>query len=137
MCNSQASAIKVSYAGFRNQSELPGLLAAADIFVLPSALETWGLVINEAMCFSLPVITTDRVGAGGDLVHEGKNGYSYPVGDTARLTQHLSTLVSDAPLRRRMGQESLRIISDWSYREDLDVIAASLERLIPISLVRK
>lgn len=120
----------VHFMGFRNQSELPEFLTAADIFVLPSALETWGLVVNEAMCFSLPVICTDRVGAGGDLVHHGENGFVYPVGDVEKLAEHLLTLVQDAPLRRRMGDLSQQMIEKWSYREDIEAIAASLESVI-------
>lgn len=121
----------VYFAGFRNQTELPSFLTAADIFVLPSALETWGLVVNEAMCFSLPVIVTDRVGAGGDLARHGENGYVYPVGDVSALAGHLETLVRDAALRRRMGEESFRIIQRWSYREDLEVIASAVAHVIP------
>ena len=54
---------------------------ACDVFVLPSILlddhqyEAWGLVINEAMAFGKPIITTDAVGAAEDLVKDGYNGY--------------------------------------------------------------
>lgn len=124
----------VHFAGFRNQTELPEFLAAADIFVLPSQLETWGLVINEAMCFGLPVITTDKVGAGGDLVHEGENGFLYPVGDWEALRRHLVTLACSEDLRRRMGARSVEIIRAWSYREDLEAIAAALQQMFPADL---
>jgi glycosyltransferase involved in cell wall biosynthesis len=121
----------VHFAGFRNQSELPEVLTAADVFVLPSKLETWGLVVNEAMCFALPVVVTDKVGAGGDLVRHGVNGFVYPVGDVDALAAHLRQLLADAGLRQRMGIESRGIIRKWSYAEDVDVIAESLERAIP------
>src|SRR5262249_878416 len=45
----------VVFAGFRNQCELAPIYAASDIFVLPARFETWGLVVNEAMLFDLPV----------------------------------------------------------------------------------
>lgn len=121
----------VHFAGFRNQTELPQFLAAADIFVLPSQLETWGLVINEAMCFRLPVITTDRVGAGGDLVHPGENGFLYPVGDLAALEGHLRSLATSSSLRSRMGHRSEEIIRSWSYRENLDALVSVLARMFP------
>lgn len=119
----------VHFAGFQNQSELPRYLAAADVFILPSALETWGLVINEAMCFSLPIITTDRVGAGGDLVHPGENGFLYPVGDVVALSGALRTLVESPELTRRMGERSREIIQTWSYQENLDAIVSALEQV--------
>jgi glycosyltransferase involved in cell wall biosynthesis len=121
----------VHFVGFQNQTELPRFLAAADIFVLPSALETWGLVLNEAMCFSLPVVVTDRVGAGGDLVKPDRNGFLYPVGDVDQLAKHLALLVENPALRKKMGDESLQIIQKWSYREGLEAIAEVLHRLIP------
>ncbi|MFO7586501.1 MAG: glycosyltransferase family 4 protein, partial [Gemmatimonadota bacterium] len=59
---------KVSFLGFRNQSELPALFAVSDVFVLPSVNEPWGLVINEAMAAGLPVVVSAEVGAVPDLV---------------------------------------------------------------------
>src|SRR5207247_9742522 len=72
---------------FHNQSELPGLYAASDVFVLPSAQESWGLVVNEAMAAGLPVIVSDEVGAAPDLV-EGKGpGIVFPCGDVSALSE--------------------------------------------------
>ncbi len=58
----------VIFPGFVNQSELPRIYAAADVFVLPSEVEPWGLVVNEAMCAGLPIVTTGVVGCAADLV---------------------------------------------------------------------
>ena len=56
----------MTFAGFRNQSELPRYLAAADVLVLPSdAGETWGLVVNEAMACGLPAIVSRAAGCAG------------------------------------------------------------------------
>lgn len=117
----------VRFLGFRNQGELPQCYALADVFVLPSDFETWGLVINEAMCFGLPVITTDRVGAVADLVREGVNGFTYPVGDVGVLAERLLHVLQDAGLRRAMGRHSLQLISRWDIPQDLDGILQALE----------
>lgn len=74
--------------GFVNQSELPAYYHAADILVLPSAAEMWGLVINEAMAAGTLPVVSDRVGAAPDLV-QGV-GEVYPCGDINRLAQALS-----------------------------------------------
>src|SRR5207244_3025893 len=63
-----AGMANVKVTGFRNQTELPRAYAAADVLVLPSEFEPWGLVVNEALNFGLAVIASDRVGAAPDLV---------------------------------------------------------------------
>jgi glycosyltransferase involved in cell wall biosynthesis len=119
----------VFFLGFRNQSELPCLFAAADIFVLPSEDEPWGLIINEVMCAGLPVIASDTIGAVPDLVHVGDNGLTFPAGDVERLTDCLATLVEDGVLRRTMGRRSLECIHDWSLDRCVEGISAALRSL--------
>jgi glycosyltransferase involved in cell wall biosynthesis len=108
---------RVRFVGFRNQSEIGRYYAAADLFVLPSADEPWGLVVNEAMCAGLAVITSDRVGAAADLVRRGTNGYVYPCGDTAALAAHLAELCQDHARRQAFGRASRQIIEHWGFRE--------------------
>jgi glycosyltransferase involved in cell wall biosynthesis len=102
-------------AGFKNQTELPAWFVAADIFVLPSGIgETWGLVVNEAMNYGLPVLVSSLVGCGVDLVHNGDNGYLFPLGDTDALSELLKT-AADPDWRSKAGARSAAIISRYSY----------------------
>lgn len=113
----------VTFWGFQNQTELPRFYADADIFVLPSGYgETWGLVVNEAMCHGKPVIVSDLVGCGRDLVTEN-NGFRFPYKDVPRLAEALGKLVSDSALRSRFGQESFRIIQGYSQEVSAGNIA--------------
>ena len=121
--------LPVVFAGFRNQTELSKWFAIADVFALPSGHEPWGLVVNEAMCFSLPVVASDQVGAAGDLVRGGVNGLVFSTGDTRSLAEHLELLLSDPLLRARFGQKSREIIERWSYRENVNGILTCLEQL--------
>ena len=125
----EAKHLPVVFAGFRNQTELPKWFAIADVFALPSADEPWGLVVNEAMCFSLPVLASDQVGAVGDLVRGGENGFVFSSGDVRSLSQHLDLLLSDPILRARFGEKSREIIEHWSYRENVNGILTCLEQL--------
>lgn len=104
----------VKVTGFRNQTELPRYYGAGDVFVLSSEFDPWGLVVNEAMLHSMPVIVSDRVGAGKDLVQEGITGFVYPVGDVSRLTEYLRQLLGDECMRERMGQAARARIDGWS-----------------------
>ena len=121
--------LPVVFAGFQNQTELPKWFAIADVFALPSGDEPWGLVVNEAMCFSLPVVASDQVGAAGDLVRGGVNGFVFSSGDARSLSEHLELLLSDPLLRARFGQKSREIIEHWSYRENVNGILTCLEQL--------
>jgi glycosyltransferase involved in cell wall biosynthesis len=75
------------FAGFFNQDRLGEAYTAADILALTSRWEAWGLVCNEAMNFGLPLVVSDHVGAGPDLVIPGVTGFTYPFGDHAALTR--------------------------------------------------
>jgi glycosyltransferase involved in cell wall biosynthesis len=88
----EAEGIPVAFTGFVNQAALPAHYAAMDCLVVPSASESWGLVVNEAMAAGRPVILSDRVGCAPDLVIEGETGFSYPMGDIAALTDRMLTL---------------------------------------------
>lgn len=98
----------VSFLGFHNQSAMPTCYAAADALVLPSAHESWGLVVNEAMACGLPAVVSDTVGAAPDLVTG--TGRVFPSGNVTRLAGAMVDLhdqlrrapdgVRDAVLRR-------------------------------------
>jgi glycosyltransferase involved in cell wall biosynthesis len=123
---------RVHVAGFRNQSELPGLYAACDALALPSEAETWGLVVNEAMACGLLAVVSDAVGCGPDLIDPGRTGYTYPVGDVGALADALAsarTLRAErAPelaraLDEKMGTYSMEGATEGLV-EALDVLAA-------------
>jgi glycosyltransferase involved in cell wall biosynthesis len=95
--------------GFVNQSELPMYYQAADILVLPSNAETWGLVVNEAMAAGTLPVVSDVVGCAPDLV-EGV-GEVYPCGNVAELKAALGravTRLADPGLRDRVRQHVAR-----------------------------
>jgi len=104
--------------GFKNRSEIGRFYALADFFVLPSHQETWGIVVNEALSFSLPVIASDQVGAAVDLVSHNENGYLFPVGDVQALADRISQLVElTEEERSRMGGNSLSLSERWNDRD--------------------
>ena len=74
------------FLGFMNQTELPPLYDLADVFVLPSEREPWGLAVNEAMACGTSVIVSDQVGCGTDLLDESC-GRIFPAGDRDTLAQ--------------------------------------------------
>lgn len=113
----------VRIAGFLNQSEIAQAYAVADLLVLPSIYqETWGLVVNEAMNFGLPIVVSDRVGCAVDLVKPGVNGYIVPACNVSDLTEAIQRLVTDAELRRCFGTASKEIVQGYSIGRTADGI---------------
>jgi glycosyltransferase involved in cell wall biosynthesis len=95
--------------GFVNQAELPSYYHVADILVLPSAAEPWGLVVNEAMAAGALPVVSDGVGAAPDLVTG--LGEIYPAGDVAELAAALARALdrvtgssADADLAKRLRE---------------------------------
>lgn len=109
----------VRFPGFRNQSELPAFFALADVFVLPSRHEPWGLIVNEAMAASCAVIVSDEVGAHADLVTDGVEGFVFPVGDIGALTSALTRAVSNPEQTQRMREAARARIASWDFEADI------------------
>jgi glycosyltransferase involved in cell wall biosynthesis len=117
----------VRLPGFKNQTELPRYYDLCDVFVLPSEREPWGLVINEVMNAGKPVIVSDRVGAGPDLVRDGQNGFVVPVGDIDALADRLDVLTRSPETALKMGAKSRERIASWDFEADLRGLLAALE----------
>lgn len=108
----ELAANNVHFVGFTKKDRLALYYQAADLFALPTQTDVWGLVINEAMAYGLPVITTDRCVAGLELVRDGVNGYLIPKDDQQALNEKIrSVFASDY---RRMGEAALETIRPYT-----------------------
>lgn len=102
----------VFFVDFKRPDELKRYYQAADLFLLPTREDIWGLVINEAMANGLPVVTTDRCVAGLELVRNGENGYIVPAEDVPATVEAIrSVMAADT---YQMGERSLEIIRGYT-----------------------
>lgn len=120
----------VTFAGFVQESHLGPYYAIADIFVLPSLSEPWGLVVNEAMHFELPVIVSDRVGSAPMLIRHGHNGLVFQAGDTVGLAEAIRRLAGDSGLRHSMGQAAARTIAEHSVQTWIAAVCRAVESIV-------
>jgi len=104
----------VHFRGFKSGKEIAEYYRAADVFVLPTREDIWGLVINEAMGYGLPVITTDRCLAGLALVANGKNGYIVSAGKAGPLAESVRLILGNEETAARMSEVSLRRIKAYT-----------------------
>src|SRR5262249_52683542 len=103
---SPAARERIRYEGFQAPEALPGYFGRSDVFVLPSRHDGWGVVVNQALAAGLPVITSDAVGAGLDLVEKGVNGMCVPANDVEGLYRAMEMLASNPEIAARWGETS-------------------------------
>jgi glycosyltransferase involved in cell wall biosynthesis len=105
--------------------ELLSAYCAADVFVLPSRFEPWGLVVNEAMAAGLPVVASIRVGCVDDLIDGRDTGVVYNFADPEGLFDALHKLLCDVDGVRRMGSNARRLISSWTLRAEAERVVTA------------
>ena len=105
----------VHFIGFKSKEELKKYYDCADLFVLPTREDIWGLVINEAMARGLPVITTERCIAGVELVKNDENGYIVPVDDAVSLSEKIVAVFENEERRKSFGRKAIEKIQWYTF----------------------
>lgn len=102
----------IHFVDFMDKSELQEYYKAADLFVLPTREDIWGLVVVEAMACGLPVITTDRCIAGMELITQGEDGFIYSVNDTVMLSEFVNEVFNEDFDIRQMMENVIKRVSN-------------------------
>ena len=98
-----------------SKQELFQYYLASDIFVLPTREDVWGLVVNEAMACGLPVITTNKCGAGIELIENGVNGMIVKAGDSDSLAKGIETLLN-SPNPNEQIKKAIDMCKNYTYQ---------------------
>ncbi|MPQ44274.1 glycosyltransferase family 4 protein [Clostridium tarantellae] len=104
----------IYFKNFSNKNNLKKYYMISDLFVLPTREDIWGLVINEAMAYGLPVITTNKCVAGIELIKDYKNGFIVPIDDFYTLSEKIMYILQNDKLIYSMSKESLKIIKNYT-----------------------
>lgn len=121
---------KIRFLGFVKYSELPEVYTASDLLVHPAEWEPYGLIVNEAMVCGIPVIVSDRVGAGYDLVVEEVTGFIYPWGNVEALAKLLKQTLNNPIKLREMGLAAQHRMKTWSSFENASSTIKAIEHII-------
>jgi glycosyltransferase involved in cell wall biosynthesis len=121
--------VPVTFTGWRAGDALLEAYAATDIFMLLSRREPWGIVVNEAASFGLPLILTEGVGAGPDLLVPGENGELVVSGDIENAASAIARLASDASLRERYGRRSRELVAPWGFGPSVESFVDAVRRV--------
>jgi glycosyltransferase involved in cell wall biosynthesis len=115
MSGSSTAGSRIHFMDFQNQTVMPSIYQACDLFCLPSRSETWGLAVNEAMACGKAVLVSDRVGCAPDLVKDHFNGLVFRSSDQAHLQACLADLTGSREKLDKLGANSREIIQQWSF----------------------
>jgi D-inositol-3-phosphate glycosyltransferase len=119
----------VVFLGKRGQDTLPYYYSAAEVLVMPSHYESFGMVALEAMACGTPVIAS-QVGGLAFLVQDGVTGYHVPGGDSDALCEKLSLLLGNSQARQTMGAQAAEYAHAYSWDKIADQMVAVYESLL-------
>jgi glycosyltransferase involved in cell wall biosynthesis len=114
----------IHFIDFQNQSFMPVVYQACDLFCLPSKGpgETWGLAVNEAMAAGKPVLVSDKVGCAIDLVIPGFTGDIFESENLSDITEKLRLLTNDKSQLKILGTNAKNKIAEWSFSKQVAAI---------------
>ena len=124
---------RVQFLGSRRQEELPIYYGAADVVVMPSYAETFGMVALEAMACARPVLAS-RVGGLAYLVQDGKTGYHVQEGRPNELAQRLVELLSNSELRERMGEAARKVAEKYLWSKTAGEIIELYKTIVKLKI---
>jgi len=117
----------IKFAGFAQREHLGAYYGLAEMLILPTYTDTWGMVVNEAMACGLPVLVSRVAGCATDLVRENWNGMLVAPRDVPSLEQAMRCLAMQSDLCKRMGARSAEHISSYSPKTWSDSVALAIQ----------
>ncbi|PKB19296.1 glycosyl transferase family 1 [Novosphingobium kunmingense] len=117
---------KIRFLGFLDSAGTSRAMGGALALILPSTVEQWGLVVNEAVAVGLPILASFPVGARDLLVRDGVNGFSFDPADHQAIAAAMHALAGDEALWRRMATAS----RDLAWLGDCDRLVDAVEVLL-------
>lgn len=109
------------FYGFASQSELPGLYAVSRIFLFPTLMDPWGVVVNEACASGMPVVASPHAGTSNELVIDGRNGYVCEL-KVELWAERIAGLLRDESLYGNFRNGSIRQVAPYTFDAAADGI---------------
>ena len=120
----------IHYFGRESKDRLTLLYNAADVFVLPSCTEQWGLVVNEAMATGNALIISEQVGCVDDLIFHKKTGLLFPAKNIFALGKSMEYLLLDSEYREKLANQAEEHISSWTLENEAKNVVRAWEHLL-------
>lgn len=117
----------INFIGYVKYFQLPSIYSICDLFIHPSKNEPWGVSVQEALACGKPVISSSFVGAGYDLIKDGKNGFIYLYNDIEDLANKIDASLKFSP--EQIDSENSEILKYWNYKTAFNLINEHIESL--------
>lgn len=131
LCDDLGLDQSVVFLGKRDQDKLPYYYSAAEVVVMPSHYESFGMVALEAMACGTPVIASE-VGGLAYLVRDGETGFTIPAEEPEMLCEKLSWLLNDEALHEKMSGQAAEYAQDYAWEKIAKQIVEVYEELVEI-----
>jgi D-inositol-3-phosphate glycosyltransferase len=119
-----------TFVGAQGQDVLPFYYSAADVVVMPSHYESFGLVALEAMACGTPVVASD-VGGLSYTVEDGVTGFLVPQRNPTALADRICDILNDEPFRDQLGRQALAVAKRYSWQHVADQVVAVYREVAP------
>lgn len=120
----------IHFIDFKEVNELEEYYKIANVFVLPTRGDVWGLVINEAMSKGLPIVTTNKCVAGLELIEYEKNGFIVPVDNEEELKKAIEKIINNKRLQETMSNNNIEKIKFYTIENMAKVHIKIFENII-------
>jgi glycosyltransferase involved in cell wall biosynthesis len=121
--------LPATFVGYLKGEELSAAYASSDIFVFPSAIETFGLVVAEAMAAGLPVVSS-RVGGVPEIIDHDQNGFIFEPNDIPTMIDYVRRLVDQPEMRPQIGEAAREAVKNLTWDAIMDELIADYLRVI-------
>jgi D-inositol-3-phosphate glycosyltransferase len=129
LCDELALGQTVVFLGKRDQDKLPYFYSAAEVLVMPSHYESFGMVALEAMACGTPVIASE-VGGLAYLVRDGETGFTIPAEEPDTLCEKLTWLLSNQDLHTQMSNRAAEYAQDYAWEKIANQIVGEYKKLL-------
>lgn len=116
------------FLGFCQYDVHSWLIRSSDIVVVPSLVDTWGIVVDEGIQLGKSVISSDATGSGFDRIQDGSNGFIFPAGDASALAERLDALIGDPCRRALIGEVAMAGPKNYGPSDNLSTLLALIKR---------
>lgn len=130
MAEEIAADVEVSFAGYLSQDELPLEYGRAKVFLFPTSMDCWGVVLNEACAAGVPCVSSPHTGAAGEMIRDDETGFVCRLDDEAGWVQRCVTLLSDERRWSELSAAARQAVAPYTFERAAQGVLRSLKQAV-------